>query len=135
VADLVHVYGQSAGRIWTVLDISGPLSQKRLVEITNLDDDKFYAAVGWLARENKIWNDGTVYKLGETNLIGTIGKDAGKVWRVLDIWNDVDIRSISRLARLDEKEVYAALGWLAREGKLDAKLENNKNTLITYRLK
>jgi len=33
----------------------------------------------------------------------------------MDIWGEVNISTIKRLADIDDKETYSALGWLARE--------------------
>lgn len=56
-----------------------------------------------------------------------IGQTAGKIWKILQKEDEV---SISRLARIvDEKSslVYQALGWLAREDKINFRSEANKN--------
>lgn len=48
-----------------------------------------------------------------------IGKNAGLVWGALS--NDREPQSITRLKTLTdlkEKDLYMALGWLAREGKI-----------------
>jgi hypothetical protein len=48
-----------------------------------------------------------------------IGTTAGKVWQVLRKQEEADIRRLPRMC--DEKPVIVnqALGWLAREGKLE----------------
>jgi hypothetical protein len=48
-----------------------------------------------------------------------IGTAAGKVWQVLKTQEEADIRQLPRM--LEEKTVIVnqALGWLAREGKLE----------------
>jgi len=63
--------------------------------------------------------------LDSTNLESKIGTNAGKVWKVLDIWGELDVSTITRLTRTDEQDVYSSLGWLAREDKIcaDSKLE------------
>ena len=102
---------------------------------TKLKNNMFYSAVGWLARENKITKDNIVYRLGETNLTPKIGMDAGKVWKVLDTWGEIDVTSITRLARIEEKDVFSAIGWLAREGKIEGKVINTKENKIKFWLK
>ena len=57
-------------------------------------------------------------KLDKTNLTHKIGNNAGRIWKILDIWGDIDIQSIQRLADIQEEEVHTALGWLAREDKI-----------------
>ena len=71
------------------LDTHGSLTQTNLMKKTKLKDDEFYAAIGWLARENKICKDGTTYKLGETNLTDKIGGDASKIWTVIHTCGDI----------------------------------------------
>ena len=80
-------------------------------------------------------SDKMKYELGETNLTPKIGKDAGKVWRVLDTWGEVDVSSISRLARLEENDVFSAIGWLAREGKIEGRIINAEENKIKFWLK
>jgi len=47
-----------------------------------------------------------------------IGNDAGQIWKVLDEQGAKGIKELKKITKLSEKEVYAALGWLAREEKL-----------------
>ncbi len=114
--------GRNAGDIWNMLHSKGPLTESKLMEWTNLCEDEFHAAIGWLARENKICKNGLVYQLGETNLTNKIGADAGKVWRVLETRGKADIYDIARLAQMVERDAFTAVGWLAREDKIDAHL-------------
>lgn len=123
---IIEECGQNAGKIWEALDEYGPLIEPKLMKYTRLTQSGFYAAVGWLARKNKICKDGAVYELGETNLAGKIGGDAGKLWKTLETWGEVDISSIAKLTRIEEKDAYWALGWLAREDKLMAKKGKTK---------
>jgi len=89
------------------------------LEITKLEEDDFYAGVGWLARENKITKeDQNSFRLGTTNLESEIGSHAGLIWKILDIWGDADLNTIKRLSNLDDGELQSALGWLAREDKI-----------------
>ena len=112
-------FGENAGKIWSVLKDGDPLTKEAILECTQLDETEFYGAIGWLARENKISEEfEDFYKLDFTNLSPGIGSNAGKVWKVMDIWGDVDFHTIKRLAKIDEKEVHSALGWLAREDKI-----------------
>jgi hypothetical protein len=69
MADVVKEYGRNAGKIWKTLDTHDMLTQTKLMSDTKLSEDQFFAAVGWLARENKIYRDGAVYRLGETNFV------------------------------------------------------------------
>lgn len=116
--DVTEEFGFNAGRIWKTLNNKGPLTEEQLLEETCLRNHEFYAAVGWLARENKIRLEGDVYVLDQTNLTPEIGTDAGEVWNVLHPNQECDTDHISRLVQKDEKNIYSALGWLARENKI-----------------
>ena len=123
--NILDEFGRNAGKVWGILNSQGPLSEAKLMNTTKLNENALYAAIGWLARENKVRKDVILYKLGETNLTNKIGEDAGKIWNVLVNQKEIDInsagRTLSQYGNLNEKEVYAALGWLAREGKLETK--------------
>ena len=47
-----------------------------------------------------------------------IGENAGKIWRYLDTKGPTNISALKRAAKLDDKHLYFALGWLAREEKI-----------------
>jgi hypothetical protein len=135
MSEVVEKFGDYAGAIWHVLHDHPSLSEPELLTQAKLTESQLYAAIGWLARENKIRKDQTTYNLGDTNLLSFIGKDAGKIWRVLDIWGEVDTMSLARLARITEPEVYTALGWLAKEGKIDGSIKNIEEKKIVIWLK
>jgi hypothetical protein len=135
MVNVENSYGKNAGRIWKTLQENGPQEDNDLLKKTRLKDEDFFAALGWLARENKITKENNWYKLGETNLTWKIGSDAGKVWRVLDTWGEVDIESISRLARINEFEVFTAVGWLAREGKIGGARKGKREKKTKFWLK
>ena len=117
--DLTIKFGSSAGEIWKILEETGSLNEELLKEKTRLNNDDLYGGIGWLARENKIAKvEENKLKLDNTNLDSKIGNDAGLVWRILDIWGEVDINSIKRLADIQEEDAQAALGWLAKEDKI-----------------
>jgi hypothetical protein len=117
--NLNEKFGRNAGKVWVALNTRGPLNEATLIRNTKLSENELYAAVGWLARENKIHKDGNLYRLGQTNLTSRIGTNAGKVWNTLYSQKEVDISSISRTNQIDVKDAYSALGWLAREDKIE----------------
>jgi methylglyoxal synthase len=80
---------------------------------------------------------GTVYKIGGTNLEGKIGFDAGMVWTVISKQQtDVDISSLVRLTKININDVFAAIGWLTRENKIETKtIMNKKNQQLKVNLK
>lgn len=51
-------------------------------------------------------------------MIEKIGINAGKVWTVLDEAGRENVKVIKKSTKLTDKDLYAALGWLAREGKI-----------------
>jgi hypothetical protein len=135
MSDIVTLFGERAGTIWQILHEKGPLSESDLLTITHLPEQQFHAAIGWLARENKIRKENNTYLLGETNLLQTIGKDAGKIWQTLEIWGEVDAQSLIRLSRIVEQDVFTAVGWLAREGKVEGSFQNIDEKKILFWLK
>jgi len=124
--EVIKSIGQNAGILWDVLNKEGPQVQTKLMKKTRLSENDFYGAVGWLARENKIRKDNRTYKIGETNLTEKIGTDAGKVWNALDGRNELDVSTIARLANIEKRDCYSALGWLAREKKIITKIKVKK---------
>lgn len=124
-------FGENAGKIWSALNEQGDaVDEKTLMKLTNLSNQELYAAIGWLARENKIRKeDKKGYRLGNTNLTEEVGTVAGRIWKILDIWGEADIETIRKLAGSRDEEIYAAIGWLAREGKIQV------DETQTYRLK
>ena len=46
-----------------------------------------------------------------------IGMNAGIVWNVLNE-GPKDLKALKKATKLSEKDLYAALGWLAREEKV-----------------
>jgi len=126
MSDVIKYFGNNAGKLWDTLDTEGPQVQTKLLKKTNLRNEEFYSAIGWLARENKIYKDKRTYKIGETNLTEKIGSDAGKVWQVLGGSNEIDVNAISRLTKIEKMDCYSALGWLAREGSITARITVRK---------
>ena len=131
--NIVEEYGRNAGRIWETLYSHGPLTERRLMNTTGLKAHEFHAAIGWLARENKICKIDTVYQLGETNLNGQIGQNAGKIFSVLETMKEVDISKIPNLTEIRQSDIYYALGWLARENKIEAMVSFPKEYQIKFK--
>ncbi|MFH1101773.1 MAG: winged helix-turn-helix domain-containing protein [Methanobacteriota archaeon] len=135
MSNLVDEFSRNAGNVWDVLQKYRTLSQITLVEATKLDEHQLNTAIGWLARENKICKNGNDYELKETNLTEKIGGDAGRVWRVLETWGDLDITSLVRVTQINENDLFSALGWLARENKIDTKIGQSREGQVRYQLK
>ncbi len=51
-------------------------------------------------------------------MIEKFGVNAGKLWTQLDETGRQNIKDLKKAVKLAEKDLYAALGWLAREGKI-----------------
>lgn len=119
--DIVEEFGLNAGRVWKTLNLQGPLNETQLMEDSSLRKNELFAAIGWLARENKINKEGELYRLDTTNLTSKIGTDAGKIWKLLVKEGKSDTKNISKMANINENDTYSALGWLAREGKIQIK--------------
>jgi len=51
-------------------------------------------------------------------MIERIGTNAGKVWTVLDEAGRQNVKEVKKTTKLTDKDLYAAIGWLAREGKI-----------------
>lgn len=131
----IEDFGLNAGKIWETLNSNGALTQTTLLKKTKLKDDEFYAAIGWLARENKICKDGTTYKLGETNLTDKIGKDASRIWHILYKYKDIDATYIPILTDIPKNDTYLAIGWLACERKIATKKVKPKKPQLHFKLK
>lgn len=46
------------------------------------------------------------------------GTNAGKVWQALNSSGALTAKELAKATKLKETEVFGALGWLGREGKL-----------------
>lgn len=52
-------------------------------------------------------------------MIELIGNNAGIVWHVLDENGKMNVKALKKATKIKtDKDLYAALGWLAKEGKL-----------------
>lgn len=62
-----------------------------------------------------------------------IGTNAGTVWVALNNADALGLKQLKKITKLKDKEVYAALGWLAREGKISINTdpEDEKEIIIS----
>lgn len=51
-------------------------------------------------------------------MIEKIGTNAGQVWSVLNEGGKMNVKQIKKATKLIDKDLYAAFGWLAKEGKV-----------------
>ncbi len=64
--------------------------------------------------------------------IDTIGYNAGLIWNALNAADALGVKQLKKVTKLKDKEMYLALGWLAREGKiLIAENEDEKDLIIS----
>ncbi len=64
--------------------------------------------------------------------IDTIGYNAGLLWNALNEAEALGLKQIKKITKLKDKELYAAIGWLAREDKLlIAEDAENKDLIIS----
>ena len=64
--------------------------------------------------------------------ISLIGANAGSVWNALHENGELDLTKLKKETKLSEVEILAAIGWLAREGKV--KSEETKKGRRTVEL-
>ncbi|MFH2071205.1 MAG: winged helix-turn-helix domain-containing protein [Elusimicrobiota bacterium] len=58
----------------------------------------------------------------------SIGTNAGRIWGYLSRNGKSDLRKIRFGLKLNNAEMFLALGWLCREGKVVTTFDNDKNT-------
>lgn len=64
-----------------------------------------------------------------------IGEYAGKVWKALDEHGEQDMAQLKKTTALSEAEISAAIGWLAREGKIQmAEVKKGRKKVVNYSL-
>lgn len=54
----------------------------------------------------------------------TIGLNAGAVWNALNAADAMGVKQLKKVTKLKDKELYAALGWLAREDKVNINVDS-----------
>lgn len=64
-------------------------------------------------------------------MIEIIGNNAGLVWNALSANNGLSVKALKKATKISkEKDLYAALGWLGREGKISIE-ENEDDVVVT----
>lgn len=65
--------------------------------------------------------------------VEAIGSWAGLVWSALSDADVLGLKQLKKITKLKDKEVFAAIGWLAREGKVDIQTnpDDEKDLLFT----
>jgi hypothetical protein len=62
----------------------------------------------------------------------TIGANAGKLWTIISNNGEISLPGLRKLSKLDDKHLYLALGWLAREDKVKFAVERTQ-TLVALK--
>jgi hypothetical protein len=115
-------FGRNAGRIWEVLSAEKALPIDKIMEKTHLRLYEVEIGIGWLARENKVAYENGEYILRPTNLTNSIGTNAGIIWNALENTGTGNVHSLIKHCSLPTQEIYKAIGWLAREEKINLNL-------------
>lgn len=63
-----------------------------------------------------------------------IGSWAGLVWNALNETETVGLKQLKKITKLKDKEVFAAIGWLAREGKVDIQVNPDDEKDLLFAL-
>ena len=65
--------------------------------------------------------------------ISLIGANAGSVWNALHENGELDLTKLKKETKLSETEILAAIGWLAREGKiLSVETKKGRRTVVLF---
>ncbi len=59
--------------------------------------------MGWLVKENKVWFSEDTYELKPTNYDNYKRDNEGKIYRILNTYNEIDAAYIPKLAVVTEK--------------------------------
>lgn len=65
-------------------------------------------------------------------MINAIGVTSGKVWHLLNEKGDNTVSALSKEIKENDFLIAAALGWLAREGKIDITLKG-KSKIVSLK--
>lgn len=58
-----------------------------------------------------------------------IGQNAGALWKILHAKGEQNLSALRKQAKLDDKQIYLALGWLAREGKIKLEMQGRQSKI------
>ena len=61
-----------------------------------------------------------------------IGKNAGVIWTILQGKKNEEVAKLKKESKLTDAELWAAIGWLSREGKLVCSTEKKGRKTMTY---
>ena len=58
-----------------------------------------------------------------------IGQNAGALWKILNAKGEQNLSALKKQAKLDDKQIHLALGWLAREGKIKLEMQGRQSKI------
>ena len=112
--------GENAGRVWHALQGNGSMDVSSIANGTGLSGSDVEKAIGWLGKEGTlsiIENKYSLVEGGHPSITHKYGNAAGSVWEVL--FGNNPSSALRDCLGLEKKVMNAALGWLAKEGKVD----------------
>ena len=62
--------------------------------------------------------------------VDNIGMWAGMIWNILNTEGTLGVKKIKKATKLKDKEIFAALGWLSREGKINL-AEDDSDVIVS----
>lgn len=66
------------------------------------------------------------------NTVAEIGNTAGRVWNFLDAHGKSSVSAVEKGAKAPKRQVHMALGWLAREDKIEL-LEESRGLYVALK--
>jgi Mn-dependent DtxR family transcriptional regulator len=66
-------------------------------------------------------------------MIEQVGSTAGRIWDILQREDELTISQLPKALKQKDSLVYQALGWLAREGKIEYRTQGNKTIISLAR--
>jgi hypothetical protein len=121
--------GTNAGKVWHVLHDKEIATRYQIINETAIEASEVDAALGWLARENKVCRNGEFFLLGDTNMEQTIGLNAEILFNVLKTV-PYSLSALHEITDLNTIEIHQAIGWLSRAGDINLTSEPEVSELF-----
>lgn len=65
--------------------------------------------------------------------IDVIGDAAGKIWNYLDANGEASVSKVTKETGLNRNDVQRAIGWLAKEDKLNFEVVNGRTEMLSLK--
>ena len=62
---ITNSIGENAGKVWNTINENGEISFKEIMKLTTLNEKELLMALGWLSREEKIFQTNPLRKTGK----------------------------------------------------------------------